>query len=96
MKRFMTSFFSNPYDIHVYGKIPDFINTALYLADINVQKLILKDPVVDGLSELYPISSNIELGINRVDRDHTIISFNGCIPFHICYSITDYLNRNNQ
>lgn len=93
----MMKFFSNPYDIFVYGRLPDYINTSLYFVDFTKGgKLFLKDPVVKGLQELYPISNGAHLKLNSIQGINRLISFNGCIPFHIMYSIMDHLNINNN
>jgi hypothetical protein len=88
---------NNPHDILIYGSLPDYINTSLYFVDFTKgAKLFIKDPVVKGLHELYPISDNAQLKLNSIEGQDRIISFNGCIPFHITYSIVDHLTLNNN
>jgi hypothetical protein len=96
IKLFLNKFFHQPYNISAFGNLPDFINTSLYFVDFNKQKIFLKDPVVNALSELYPISRNCNIKIKNTGHYNSEISLNDGVPFHILYSIVDYLNTNNN
>jgi hypothetical protein len=96
LKNFMKEFFNQPYSICTFGNLPDFINTSLYFVDFNKQKIFIKDPVVNALSELYPISKNCNIKIKNIGTYKNQISLNDGVPFHVLFSIISHLNTNNN